>query len=170
MNWWSIGRSIHRCQMAINEILGSQILRTLLNIKPKIGFKIFLKSTFLFSFHKMSIFESKNTIGRSITTCPLSHLSQMLTSWQNFKPFLNRKVQYSYSSDYIDLVLECLKSCFEQESLKMYQNLQELLLLAAKEENYREVRIGWNPWILQGLSSVKRRMKKFLKASSKLLI
>ena len=38
-----------------------------------------------------------------------------------------------------DLVLECLKSRFEQESLKMYQNLQELLLLAAKKEDYSEV-------------------------------
>ena len=35
-----------------------------------------------------------------------------------------------------DLILECLKSRFEQESLKMYENLQNLLVLAANQEDY----------------------------------
>ena len=37
------------------------------------------------------------------------------------------------------LILECLKSRFEQESLKMYENLQNLLVLAANKEDYNEV-------------------------------
>ena len=38
-----------------------------------------------------------------------------------------------------NLILECLKSRFEQESLKMYENLQNLLVLAANKEDYNEV-------------------------------
>ena len=48
--------------------LGITNLRTVFNIKPKIGCKNFLKSTFSPNF-------CKKTIGRSITKCLLSYLS-----------------------------------------------------------------------------------------------
>lgn len=35
-----------------------------------------------------------------------------------------------------DVVLECLKDRFEQDGLEKYSNMQDLLLLAAKKENY----------------------------------
>ena len=37
-----------------------------------------------------------------------------------------------------DLIIECLKERFEQDGLKMYENLQDLLMLAAKGEAYDE--------------------------------
>ena len=38
-----------------------------------------------------------------------------------------------------DLIIECLKNRFEQPELKMYENLQNLLLFAAKNAPYDEV-------------------------------
>ena len=45
-----------------HEIWVSRIVGTLFIIKPQIGSKNFLKSTWLANFHKISTFESQNTI------------------------------------------------------------------------------------------------------------
>ena len=50
-------------------------------------------------------------------------------------------IKEHYKKIYIqayDLIIKCLKNRFEQENLKHYENLQELLMLAANHEDYTE--------------------------------
>ena len=58
---------------------GSRIVGTLFIIKPQIGSKFFLKSTFLANSNEILIFESQNTIVRSFLTRLFSYLSKMVT-------------------------------------------------------------------------------------------
>ena len=55
---------------------------------------------------------------------------------------LDKKIKDNFRKIYfqvLDMNLECLKSRFEQKSLEMYENLQQLLLLATQGKNYDDV-------------------------------